>query len=169
MYCYKCGKYVETDDTLCPDCKQKQAQEQAELKVVVTEQTATTAVQPNGPSNKAGIVGLVMSMVSITLTIIAVVCAAVGIGLAEEAYADYEAAYGVAALAIVLQLAATAFIVLAIVYGVKGIKNFKLACRLGTKKPLPGFIMGIAGLSATLISAIYGLYSFILAGAIFAM
>ena len=68
MYCYKCGKFIETDDTLCPDCKVKvlgEQQPQPNQQVVVISQTTSAQATPVGkaPSNKNGVLSMVFSIV----------------------------------------------------------------------------------------------------------
>ena len=156
MYCYKCGKYTETDETLCPECKAQQ--NQAQPQVVVPAQTTEQITNVKAPTNKAGIIGLVMGIVALILTLVAFVFADLGVIMMEE-----EAGYMASVVALVMQIAAVAPIVLGLVFGVKGIKNFKKAGKLGTKRPIPGFVMGIAGIPAAGISIIYGFLTFILA------
>ena len=159
MYCYKCGKYTETDETLCPECKAQQ--NQAQPQVVVPAQTTEQITNVKAPTNKAGIIGLVMGIVALILTLVAFVFADLGVIMMEEG--GDEAGYMASVVALVMQIAAVAPIVLSLVFGVKGIKNFKKAGRLGTKRPIPGFVMGIAGIPAAGISIIYGFLTFILA------
>ncbi len=158
MYCYKCGKYTETDETLCPECKAQQ--NQAQPQVVVPAQTTEQIINVKAPTNKAGIIGLVMGIVAMVLTLVAFVFADVGIIMMEEG--NYEAGYMASVVALVMNIVAVAPIVLSIVFGVKGIKNFKKAGKLGTKRPIPGFVMGIAGIPAAGFSIIYGFVTFIL-------
>ena len=155
MYCYKCGKYTETDETLCPECKAQQ--NQAQPQVVVPAQTTEQITNVKAPTNKAGIIGLVMGIVALILTLVAFVFADLGVIMMDEA------GYMASVVALVMQIVAVAPIVLGLVFGVKGIKNFKKAGRLGTKRPIPGFVMGIAGIPAAGISIIYGFLTFILA------
>lgn len=149
MYCNKCGKYIESDETLCPECKQVQ-QNVSTPNVVVIEQQATPITYAAAPSNKPGVISLVLSMVGL-----------VGIFIAAFSIGFESVGLMVFASAVVI----TGFVI-SLVQGIKAIKSFIYTCKNKLKKPIAGFIMGIVGLET---SAIVILYWFILAVSFAAM
>ena len=52
MYCYKCGKYTETDETLCPECKAKE--NKVEPQVIVGEEEVITPTEEETKGITAG-------------------------------------------------------------------------------------------------------------------
>ena len=144
MYCYKCGKFIETDETLCPDCKAKvlgEQQPQPNQKVVVISQTTSAQATPVGkaPSNKNGVLSMVFSIVGAIFLGITFA----GIGL--EMYGMY----------LFCLLATVTCGIITLINGVKAITGFARACKNKHKKPIAGFIMGLVGLESLFVIAIY--------------
>ena len=159
MYCYKCGKFIGTDDTLCPDCKAQEEQtcvhpavvEYEEQQEASQEQTCQQTYQPEvyqqvvynpqpislkKPSNGFGVASMVLGIVAFVMSVVAYIGAGPG-------YED--------AVLIVLLFAHPALII-ALVNGIKAIVVFIKACVKKQPKPVPGFVMGIIGLNLAIIS-----------------
>ena len=127
MYCYKCGKYTETEETLCPECKEQQRQ--AQPQAVAIRQNASTQTTPiaNTPSNKKGAVSMVLSL-------IASILAAIALGT------------DVIPVVIYATLGAAVCCIFALINGIKAIKAFVNAGKNNQKRPIAGFVMGLKGL-----------------------
>ncbi len=141
MYCYKCGKYTESDETLCPECKAQQ--NQAQPQVVVVEETALTPAEVGvkAPSNKHGVTSMVLSLV-----------AAVFLGIAMVGAMEYLLGLLLFSSAALLTLC-----IISLTQGIKAIKQFIYAGKTNQKRPIPGFVMGLIGLETVAVDLLYWL------------
>ena len=162
MYCYKCGKFIETDDTLCPDCKAQEEQtcvhpavvEYTEQQEASQEQTCQQTCQPEvyqqvvynpqpislkKPSNGFGVASMVLGIVALIMSVIA-------LANATPSYAGVVA---------VVYLLAQPAIIIALVNGIKAIVVFIKACKNKQPKPIAGFVMGIIGLTLMGMAMLY--------------
>ncbi len=155
MFCNKCGRYTETDDNLCPEC---QAQVQTPVVVQVEEQVVAP-IQPTKAKNGAGIVAMIVSFVGAILVIVAAGLLVAAVELLAEGYSYMDIA-GLATIGSVAQFVSLPFLVVTLIFGIFAIKNFVKANKAGTKKPLPGFIMGLIGLGTMTLSATYVIENF---------
>lgn len=139
MYCNKCGKFTETEDILCADCKAKEQQQT--VNAVVSEPCSTTqpvaAILPR-PSNGFGVAAMVLGLVAFVMAVL-------GYLIAEPGY-EFD-------VLIVLLFAHPALII-ALVNGIKAVVVFVKACKNKQAKPVAGFVMGIIGLNLVMISLI---------------
>ena len=180
MYCYKCGKFMQSTETLCPECKaqtmqpkeqpveevpqpvaEDSQQPQQEVQALVIDQTATTATPQKEITNKAGIVGCVTGVIAMFLSIIALVVSAMGLSMCQEGVGTLNNVLSCVIFTGVFLVAMVPFVIVSLVNGIKGIKNFKLACKLRTKKPIVGFVLGIGSVSVIPATLLMGLYALI--------
>lgn len=177
MFCYKCGKYMESDAVICPECL-AQTQEQLQntsvqesacapvdaqptQAVVLNTQQAPTATNTKKPGNKAGIVAFVMGILSAVFSAIATILLDIAYSFMEEGYdpstVTFEVSIATSILFVVVPL-----IALTIVFGIRAIVNFVKAGKLKAKRPVAGFVMGLVGMSSLIVSVLYSLIDAIL-------
>ena len=141
MYCNKCGKFTETDDILCADCKAKEQQQLVHPAVAEYTTQASTTLQPTAeikpaPSNGFGVASMVLGIVALFLSVVGYIGAGPG----------YEDAV------LIVCLFALPALIIALVNGIKAIVVFIKACIKKQPKPIAGFVMGIIGLNLMMIS-----------------
>lgn len=133
MSCYKCGKYTETDETLCPECKAKE--NKVEPQVIVVEEEVITPPQSSvkKPSNKYGIASIVLEELAVIPVFVA-------------ARASVQLPYMINTL-VVSAVIAGLMLVASLLLGIFQIKEFVSAGKDKRKRPIPGFVMGLIGIS----------------------
>jgi len=133
MYCYKCGKYTESDETLCPECKAKE--NKVEPQVIVLEEEVITPPQSSvkKPSNKYGIASIVLAELAVIPVFVA---------------ARASVQYMINTL-VVSAVIAGLMIVVSLLLGIFQIKEFVSAGKDKRKRPVPGFVMGLIGILDT--------------------
>ena len=133
MYCYKCGKYTETDETLCPECKAKE--NKVEPQVIVVEEEVITPPQSSvkKPSNKYGIESIILAELAVIPVFIA---------------ARASVQYMINTL-VVFAVMAGLMLVASLLLGIFQIEEFVSAGKDKRKRPVPGFVMGLIGISNT--------------------
>lgn len=135
MYCNKCGKFTETDDILCADCKAKEQQQLVHPAVAEYTTQASTTLQPTAeikpaPSNGFGVAAMVLGLVAFVMAVF-------GYLIEEPSY---------------MFLFAQPALIIALVNGIKAVVVFVKACKNKQAKPVAGFVMGIIGLNLVMIS-----------------
>ena len=135
MYCSKCGKYTETDETLCPECKAKE--NKVEPQVIVVEEEVITPPKSSvkKSSNKYGIASFVLSELAVIPVFVAL-------------RASVRLPYMINTL-VVSAVIAGLMIVASLLLGIFQIKEFVSAGKDKRKRPVPGFVMGLIGISDT--------------------
>ena len=133
MYCYKCGKYIETDETLCPECKAKE--NKVEPQVIVVEEVITPPQSSvKKPSNKYGIASFVLADRAV-----------IPVFVALRASVQYNMITTLVVSAVIAGL----MIVASLLLGIFQIKEFVSAGKDKRKRPVPGFVMGLIGIFDT--------------------
>lgn len=143
MYCNKCGKFTETEDILCADCKAKEQQQLVHPAVAEYTTQASTTLQPTAeikpaPSNGFGVASMVLGIIEFFM-------AAMALSIAEPGN-EFEVS--------LLYLFAQPAIIIAIVNGIKAVVVFIKATKNKQAKPTAGFVMGIVGLNLMAIAMI---------------
>ena len=180
MYCKKCGKYIESDATICTECQDAEAMFSAPAYPQYSSEVYTQPIsQPMQQPTTQGRVmdGFKPALIS---TILAYVASNILAGLlelvmmlfvpAEElseffsfSFFSFEAG-GAAAIALIvlLSLAAIGMSIPSIVLGAKSISFFKERKQAGYKKPIPALILGIYGMSVAIINVCLAMLYFLL-------
>ncbi|MBQ3115969.1 MAG: hypothetical protein IJC07_02965 [Clostridia bacterium] len=159
MYCKYCGKFIETEADVCPEClaQREQASAPAEVKAeptpvqaveepapatveVKAEQPAPAPVQavptPTPvPQQNSATVGLGKAITGAALGFAGFIFAIVGMELSILPPAGL----------ILNLLFALPMSIIGLVFGVQSIKTFKQVCKEGGRKPIATLICGIAG------------------------
>ena len=135
MYCYKCGKYTETDETLCPECKAKE--NKVEPQVIVVEEEVITPPQSSvkKPSNKYGIESIILAELAV-----------IPVFIAARASVQY-----MTNTLVVSAVIAGLMLVASLLLGIFQIKEFVSAGKDKRKRPVPGFVMGLIGILNTVL------------------
>ena len=143
MYCYKCGKYTETDETLCPECKAKE--NKVEPQVIVVEEEVITPPQSSvkKPSNKYGIESIVLAELAVIPVFVA---------------ARASVQYMINTL-VVFAVMAGLMLVASLLLGIFQIEEFVSAGKDKRKRPIPGFVMGLIGIFNTALLSFMLLFS----------
>ena len=137
MYCYKCGKYTKTDETLCPECKAKE--NKVEPQVIVVEEEVITPPQSSvkKPGNKYGIESIILAELAVIPVFVA---------------ARASVQHMINTL-VVFAVMAGLMLVGSLLLGIFQIEEFVSACKDKRKRPIPGFVMGLIGIfNTTLLS-----------------
>ncbi len=165
MYCKYCGKFIETDAEVCPECLAQRSEAQPEKKEVVEQAPAQAIEQPApapievkeevsapapapvqatpvqavpvapAPQQNTATAGLGKAITGAALAFVGFIFAIVGMELSIIPEAG-----------IILNLLfALPMSIIGLVFGVKSIKTFKQVCKEGGRKPIATLICGIAG------------------------
>ena len=153
MYCNKCGKFTETEDLVCADCKAEEQQQLVHpavaecVKVESASAKPATEIKQAKPSNGFGVASMVLGIVALIM------------GLIADAVADPGYAGAVA----IIYLLAQPAVIVALVNGIKAIVVFVKACKNNQAKPVAGFVMGIVGLNLMATAMLYLMMAMLLA------
>lgn len=140
MYCKNCGKYLENDAVYCDDCLKEINNESAcEQNAQVDMGKVTDGLGKAIAGGVLGTVGLVLSILAFIFCVSAFIIA-VELGYNEEYYNCYW-------LCITYAIACLPGLILGLIFGIKSIKLFFNAKRLGKKKPFPALFVGIESIA----------------------
>lgn len=163
MICKICGTPIPEDQEYCDACQERRA---ASAPAAPAETVAGEVVQEKRPSSLKGILALVFGGVSAIPTFVGyflTVFAMASLGILLEGEQKAPLTRGecdaFALIGLVLTVVALAMTVVAIVLGAMAIRLFVRAKRERLPKPIPGFVMGIVGLSMGGFFALYNLIS----------
>ncbi|MDE7405387.1 MAG: hypothetical protein K2M89_00740 [Clostridiales bacterium] len=139
MYCVKCGKQTNGDETLCQDCK-------AAEKTVDTVKPVPS--DPNQPNT---------SMLSFGKALASTI---MGFGAFILSNVLNSGGWGMKLISMIFMVIIdVAVIVLSIVFGSLSIRTYSTFKSGGNKKPIPAFILGIIGVIlagiATVITLVF--------------
>ncbi len=156
MYCTRCGKQIDYDAVICRECQKELIKQEGVLENQSARETVLTKPQnkPVKLSGKVtddigfGAVTLLMSVVAIILAIFAIYFFDKSIVRPSKplfSSDDLNQAYRT--LAIIFTLFSICVGLLSLLPGVKSIKLFASARNRGCVRPVPGFVLGITGIS----------------------
>lgn len=169
MYCTKCGKLIDGDASLCPECeaKAKAKVEADSAPQSATAQNTTVYTAPPQPAPQQTSVDPTNSVMygfgkALTSTILGLI----GYFFAIIAYyGSIGSGMAVRESSIVLYVLMTLlsipFFILSIIFGPKSIKAFVAQKNAGKKKPIPALVLGIVGTVFAGLTAVYVLLGFI--------
>ena len=166
MICKICGTPIPEDREYCDACQERRA---ASAPAAPAEPVTGEVVQKKRPSSMKGILSLVFGGVSAMptfvgyfLTVFATASLGVLLGGEQKAPLTRGECDAFALVGLVLAVVALAMTVVAIVLGAMAIRLFVRAKRERLPKPIPGFVMGIVGLSMGSFFALCNLISLLL-------
>lgn len=147
MFCRKCGKMLDGDLTICPECEQAAAQ-----LVPVTAQTGAATVDKG--SRKAGlglgVVGASLALVGFFFTYFALFFLLIFAMELDSAYYDMnliileEEVYSICCGGLIVGVLGVVCVIPALVFGIISIVRAVKQKKRGQVMPIPTLILGIA-------------------------
>ena len=158
MYCRKCGKYIDGDTVLCPECAAEEAAKQAYIETFRNSTNPQPSVKSSGSDKMFGfgkaLTAVILAYFAMILLEVAYgVCAGMFMSSTDEAMV----LAGRITLAL-FTLIGLGLCIPSLVMGINSIKISKARQEAGYAKPIVTFILGIVG---TVLSAIDCLLVFI--------
>ena len=152
MYCQKCGKFTNSDATLCAECLQKEAQP------AFTYQPAGTYQSPMNLGT--AIAAMILSFVGFIWAYVTYICVLTIFTLAPADVAIITA--------IVLTVLGIVPTIIGLVFGCNSISNFKQTKYIRSGKRIPLLILGISAVVEAASGLLFTFFTIFFA-AIYAM
>ena len=158
MYCKKCGKFINSDASVCNECAEEMLRkEQGSTK---TEQTYTAKPQTQTVQRGNIMEGFGKALAAAIIPEVAAIVGMIGFVVGASGLHKATGIYSVGAFVMFVSIA---LCVVAIVFGAKSISLANGLARDGYKRPIATMICGIVGLvSAILVAFMLALYLIIL-------